>query len=198
MLPSSLWEPKGEDEELVIHVRGGDVFGASGHQGDLASTVVRTNERPADAEASVNPYFAQPPLAFYRMILRAEDWRNVRVIAEDLSNPVVSALLEECPNICYEKRDLASDVAGLLNARNLVGGYGTFAITWALLNERLQKLFTPRLPAIALGRIGPDSLDRVTIRSFEFTNYIRLGNWRATDAQRRLMLELAEHDIVER
>lgn len=114
------------DDELVLHVRSGDLFGAKPHSG-----------------------YGQPPVAFYTQAIeqaRLNGFARVRVVAEDRLNPVVDALEAyltsvELPFTMQVGGDLASDVATLLAARGLVFGVGTFGHAISMLSARIEVVF---------------------------------------------------------
>lgn len=110
-------------DELVVHVRSGDLFGEMPH-----------------------PMYGQPPLAFYVSAIdhaRSVGFNRVRVVAEDRLNPVVEALdrylnSNGVPVTMQIGEDLGTDLATLLAARGLVFGVGTFGLAICMLSSRAE------------------------------------------------------------
>ncbi|MEM9905556.1 MAG: hypothetical protein AAF921_11095 [Cyanobacteria bacterium P01_D01_bin.44] len=144
----------------------------------------------------VNPNFVQPPLSFYKQIIESRRWSRIRIVAQDLENPVIPELLSTYSHIKFEQRDLEIDIATLLAAQHLVIGYGTFGITWALLSDHLKSLYCPSMPEQAFGELQPGEIEGVEIYAFKFKNYIPLGQWKATDNQKHLMLTHQVEDVI--
>lgn len=90
--------------KLIIHIRSGDIFG---------------KRAPA--------YYAQPPLCFYTQIIQKFDIKDVEVYTEDDRNPVVGELKKM--NIEINYADLGVTVAKIFYSRNMMIGFGTFAVT---------------------------------------------------------------------
>lgn len=113
-------------DELLVHVRSGDLFGDHPH-----------------------PAYGQPPLAFYEAAVdRAMTlgFTRVRVIAEDRLNPVVDALesyLQKggVPHSMQLGHSLNVDLATLLAGRGLVFGRGTFGLAVCMLSTQVRVVF---------------------------------------------------------
>ncbi len=110
-------------DELVVHVRSGDLFG----------------DRP-------HPMYGQPPFAFFASAInhaKSAGFNRVRVVAEDRLNPVVNALERHLnstgvPVKMQIGEDLGTDLATLIAARGLVFGVGTFGLAICMLSSQVE------------------------------------------------------------
>lgn len=117
------------DDELVIHIRSGDVFKA----------------RP-------NPDYGQPPLSFYTLIIgalrEAGEISSVCLVFEDTKNPCVSALIDylERTGLPFRTQSgtFAEDAAVVFGARRVVFGVGTFGLGMAATSARLREVYAFR------------------------------------------------------
>ena len=123
-LPAQI--PAKPDDELLIHIRSGDIFGTW-----------------------VAPQYPQPPLAFYRMVidrLLAEGRiASIKLVFENRLNPVIPALEAwiAARGIPFSTQSgaLTDDVAALMNGRYLVFGLGTFGPGVCQLSDRVEQVF---------------------------------------------------------
>lgn len=118
------------DNDLVIHVRGGDIF-----------------RRPHSA-------YIQPPVAFYKEIIQSRKWNKIIVISEDNTNPLTKAVLN-----CSEKVEFLGtmestpkrhggnlwgfgyDFAVLLQAKNLVLSFSSMSPLLLQLSNNVKKAY---------------------------------------------------------
>lgn len=107
------------ETDLILHIRSGDCF------------------QPTYWQSS---YYAQPPLQFYLDIINSRNWSSVRIIAEDLGNPMIGRLMEM--GYPYEPNSFQHDISVLLQAQSLAIGQGTIGIAAALLSTKLKNLYT--------------------------------------------------------
>lgn len=159
----------GDDGELVVHIRSGDIFQPNPHPG-----------------------YVQPPLAFYKTVLNDLFWRGVvnkvLIVCEDRENPCINALeayaLGNGIPCRVQSGTLREDVLALLQARHLVFGVGTFGAGICLLSEEVKTLnvfnstIYKGIPSIQEGSIY-----------FADAGYIKDGEWVCSAAQRQLMLD---------
>ena len=110
-LPNIKTHPK----DLYIHIRSGDIF----------------------KRYYPHMSYSQPPLCFYESIINNTKFRNIYLIAENRKNPVAPKLLEEYPNIIYNKSSIEEDIAKLINAYNLVGSVSSFCAVCLMMNENI-------------------------------------------------------------
>lgn len=156
---------------ITLHLRSGDVF----------------DERP-------DPYYGQPPLAFYQKVISVTRARGVVVVHEDRRNPVIAPLLAYCehrrvPVRLESSSDFQQDLAVLLRARTLVCARGSLALAALLLSRAVERLFsfemmTLHRAALALG-VGSGLM--VDMKG-QYRDEV-LTTWENTAPQRRLMLE---------
>lgn len=109
-----------KSNDLHIYIRSGDIF--------------------TKAKRKFPGYF-QPPLCFYKTIIKNFKFENVYIISENKNNPVINKLLTRFPKIKYKLNSLKYDMSILINAYNIVGGYSTFLKTLIILNDNLKKFW---------------------------------------------------------
>ena len=178
-LPTPLSSPS--PDELVIHVRSGDLFGNKPH-----------------------PRYGQPPLAYYALAVKRGmelGFRKVRVVAEDRLNPVVDALERHLdsggiPVTMQIGESLATDLATLLGARGLVFGVGTFGPAICMLSSTTEVVFE------ASGKdMYRQSFPHLDVISAQLTeNYAPFERWDASSEQKNQMLNfpIASVELRER
>lgn len=107
LLPGETVEPEAETC-LVIHLRGGDVYGTR-----------------------LLPNHGQPPLAYYTKILTSGSWSAVKIIHQGPNIPILDPLVEFCRKsnipVSTQSKSFREDMLSLLGARTLVVGRGSFA-----------------------------------------------------------------------
>ena len=108
-------------EDLYIHIRGSDIF---------------QNRNPDYA-----PDYGQPPLCFYKKILKAFKFRKVYIISSDKENPVINELLNKNKNIIFRFNTIDIDIASLAYAYNIVGSISSFLISIIKLNNNLKNFW---------------------------------------------------------
>lgn len=164
--------------ELTIHLRSGDIFGPSPH-----------------------PHYVQPPLAFYKKIVRsgfeAGTYSSVRLVFEDRGNPCVDALGAFVHklglDLIEQSGSFSEDMAVLMGARDLVFGFGTFGLSIAYLSDHLEKIdvFGPnRAYGHLMGELSVHHWHAKT------GSYIHGGEWKNSSEQRNLMLNLSEDNLT--
>ena len=101
-------------KELYIYIRSGDIF--------------------------IKPHYlyAQPPLCFYQKIIKDNKYTKILLISKDKNNPVIKYLLNNNSNIIYNQNSIKLDIAYLLYAYNLVGGFSTIIYTIIRFNDNLK------------------------------------------------------------
>ena len=150
-----------ENKVIYIHFRGGDIFSSNPHKA-----------------------YVQPPLSYYKNIIN--DYDNIILVCEDKKNPCVNELLKQ-ENIEYTSNTLENDLSILSNVSNLVIGYGTFGFLLYLMNPYLKNLYIPDffVNELPKGNWGND----INVHIIELPNYIKVGDWKFNEEQRKLMLE---------
>lgn len=155
------------DDTLVIHIRSGDVF---------------------DKGVSNPSQYAPNPLYFYTTLL--EGFNKAIVVTEpDSHNPVVQELKRH-PKVTVQSLSVAEDFATLLAAKHLANsGVGTFAVAAALCSHNIENFYcsdlaiTEHLNYNML--VGTD----VKVNLMELPNWIRPGEWKNSDEQRRMIID---------
>lgn len=164
------------EDHLVIHLRGGDVFG---------------DRKPAS--------YGQPPLAFYDLILNREKWSAVTVVHQDLKNPVLDSLLQSCKarkmHVTTHSGAAKDDIKVLLTAKTLVAGRGTFMPAVVGLSRVVSRVFFFE-DKFSVHPTVTD-LDVIRVRDAEGT-YVRevlSNNWQNSAHQRNLMLSYPSSNL---
>jgi hypothetical protein len=156
------------DDHLVVHLRAGDVF-----------------------EANPHPAYYQPPLAFYRKVLKRRQWSHVHLVFEDFANPVVLALREHCVakglGVSLHSWGLERDLAFLLRGRHFAAGRGTFMQGVVALAPASSTVYSfwPFDPHDVWGLAG---VRNVLIEDRRGRYLARIRPWHNTRRQRALML----------
>jgi hypothetical protein len=158
------------DDELVIHLRSGDIFGSQPH-----------------------PNYRQPPLSFYQSViqfLKPRGIDRVCLVYEDRGNPCIAALETwlELVRLPFRSQSgtVEEDIAFLLQAKHLVFGTGTFGFGICLLAGSIETIHAfdqwglyENLPNINTLRLAQD-ID---------SGYIPKNGWTNSPEQRNLMLD---------
>jgi len=91
------------ENDLVIHIRSGDIFSSNPHQG-----------------------FVPPPLCFYIKEINKRKYEKIHIVCEDLVNPVVNKLLKLYKNAVHNINTLEKDIRIILGATNIIFSVGSF------------------------------------------------------------------------
>ena len=102
-----------ESNDIIIHIRSGGIF------------------------KTFHPFYSQPPLCFYKSILKNFTFKKIFLIAIGKENPTINHLIKEFPNIIYKNNSLQKDISYLINAYNLVGSVSSLLMTTIILNDNL-------------------------------------------------------------
>ena len=106
-------EIKINENDLYIHIRGGDIFGYK-------------------AKGNIN--YAQPPLCLYIKVIKKFKFRNIFILSMDNSNPIIKLLISEYPQIILTHNSIEIDISILLNSFNLIGSMSSFLTSIIILN----------------------------------------------------------------
>lgn len=166
--------PPLEDDDLVIHLRAGDVF------------------RPH----APNRRYGQPPLSYYLWVLEHEPWRSVHLVFEDLENPVIAPLIEAVRHrsLALElvQADLRSSLERLLRARTLVASRGTLVPAVVGLSPQVRQVYTfegALIPGFsAWERMTGVTELRIVDEHPEYRERVLSDNWANATDQRDLMV----------
>lgn len=166
--------PYGEND-LVVHIRSGDIF------------------------TKPHKNYGQPPLAFYKKVVRSKSWDKVFVVYENLLNPVIIPLLNWLPQHCNAvatvSGDLKDDLEVLLKAQNLVSGRSTFipAVCALSLHARNVYYWNDK-PFSTWGNKKIRKLGITDVNGF-YNQSICRGNWINSLEQQKLMLDYPEENL---
>ena len=146
---------------IYVHFRGGDIFSSNPHKA-----------------------YVQPPLSYYRNIIKHYD--SIKLVCEDKKNPCINELLKQ-ENVEYISNTLEKDLSILHNVSNLIIGFGTFGFLLYLMNPQLKNLYIPDffVNELPRGNWGND----INVHIIYFPNYIKVGEWKNSEEQRKLMIE---------
>ena len=100
--------------DLYIHIRSGDIFKIP------------------------HPYYAQPPFCFYQSILNNFKFRNIYLLSNNNNNPLIKKLLNDFPNIIFNKNPKEIDISYLSNAYYLISSISTFVEACIKINDNLK------------------------------------------------------------
>lgn len=106
-------------DELLIHVRSGDIFCAKPHL-----------------------CYMQPPLVFYKQIIALKEWQKIIILSEDTKNPVINELLK-IPKTKLEICSLERTINLLISHKNVVFGLTSFSPALLLFNTNLENIYFP-------------------------------------------------------
>ena len=106
------------ENDLVIHIRSGDIFSSNPHRN-----------------------YVPPPLVYYTKQINKNNFDNIIIICEDKKNPVVNKLLELYKNATYNKHSLQKDIELILGASNIIFSVGTFIPSLMLMSDNIKYLY---------------------------------------------------------
>lgn len=162
-------EPPLPKDHMVVHLRGGDVFGP---------------RKPAA--------YGQPPLGYYELLLDAQTWSGVSIVHEDLLNPVLEPLKAACAKrgipVFEQSGSVQEDIAFLLRGKTLVAGRGTFMPAIAGLSRHATQLYFFEDKFSLFPPVSGLTLTRVLDKEGDYVAQALSKNWANTEAQRELMV----------
>jgi len=155
------------DDTIVIHIRSGDIFDQihlDGHQ------------------------YTPNPLHYYLTLIETFS-RAIIVTEPDNNNPIVE-ILRQHEKVTVQSKSVAEDFATLLAAKHIASsGVGTFCVAAALCSKNIENFYctdlmlTEHLNYSML--VGTD----VNVSVMELKDYIKTGEWKNTEDQRKFILE---------
>ena len=155
---------------LVIHLRGGDVYGGTRHL--------------------LN--HGQPPLSYYEVVLDHQSWTDVLIVHQGTEMPVLEPLLTACDKrglpVKTQSRSLMDDLSALLRATTIVAGRGSFVPQIVGLSRCVKTVYTFESGfGLSVPKSGHTTY-RVHDAVGEFSERILKNNWKNTRSQRKLMV----------
>lgn len=177
MLVATPAGPPFESGHLVIHLRGGDVFGP---------------RKPRS--------YGQPPLSYYLLVLDDRPWTEVTIVFQDETNPVLAGIVKRCEEkgitMTLQSSTLDEDLPVLLRARTLVAGRGTFIPAVVGLSECASAVyFFEDKFSLDPGKKGV-LIRKVLDKDKEYVRRVLSDNWSNSPEQRALMLEYPVSSLV--
>jgi len=152
------------DNELVIHIRGGDIFFNHPHPG-----------------------YIPPPISYYKQIIEQKKYDNIYLINDTNNNPCIPLLKKRYPNIIHNKNNLIEDIKKILSARNIVFTVGTFPCSLLFLTNHVQNVYYPSY-SIQVKEIL-DYMSQINFHSIPLIDYKNtIGKWKNTKEQNKLLL----------
>jgi hypothetical protein len=147
------------NNDLVIHIRSGDIFKKNPHKKYLT-----------------------PPLSYYTNIIEKNSYDNIYLISEDKLNPCINRLLELFPKIIFNLQSLKKDIKIILGANNLVMSYGTFIPQLLNFSSNIKNIYRPSYAKFIIKHTG-------TVHITDLKEYYTLMiPWKNTPAQQNIML----------
>ena len=159
--------------DVYIHLRGGDIFGENPHYG-----------------------YSQPPFCFYEKIINENYFNNIIIVSLDQSNIILNALIKKYKNIIHNTNTLEYDISLLCHAFNIVASVSSFAISAIKLNDNLKNLWEYDIMRLDLKFLFlHHDISKFKINYKIFTmqpseTYIsEMFSWKRSPEQLKLMLE---------
>jgi len=119
------------DNDLIIHIRSGDVFDESS----------RVNE---NTSSQLFKWFLQPPYSFYKKIIDENNYSKIYIISECYNNPIIEKLINNYTNAVFVSNDVTNDFKILLNSKNLVVSTSDFALASVYLSNQKNVIYSSR------------------------------------------------------
>ncbi len=162
--------------KLVIHLRGGEVYGGKREQ----------------------PNHGQPPLSYYTAVIKAQRCKEV-LIVHQAGIPFLEELLDWCSqnkiSAQTQSGDLREDLGMLLGATVLAAGRGSFVPAIAGLAPFLEKVYFFE-SGFGLGVPRPSlQIVRVEDISQRYVKEVLSNNWQRKKSQIETMIDYPESEI---
>lgn len=162
---------KMDNNTIVIHVRGGDIFSRSNYYCPVISRYI------------------QNPLRYYLDII--EDFENVIVLTEDYLNPIINEL-KKIDKVDMKICSVQETIETMLSATNLsTSGISSFPISCALLSDNIENLYCSDLylDEIISYKDFFDENVNINITKLDLSKYINYNEWLNNEEQRKLMID---------
>lgn len=162
---------------LVIHLRGGDIF-----RGRAALE------------------YAQPPLAFYTLVLSLRKWDKVSIVHQDKQNPVLEPLIRHCDSqgvpVTLNSGGLVDDLKVLLGSATLVAGRGTFIPAVVGLSKRVKTVyFFENKYVVTPAKSGVKTI-QVVDHQGTYKSALLQSNWSSSAHQLELMVSYPQANLA--
>ena len=168
--------PAFPSDHLVIHLRGGDVFGP---------------RKPAS--------YGQPPLSYYTLILDSSDWVEVTIVHGDWENPVLGPLIKACEGrgtpVQLQTGLLPADLEVLLTGSTLVAGRGTFMPAVVGVSRHASRVYFFHDKFSVDPPVEGVDMIRVSDKEGTYVRDVLSNNWENSEYQRDLMLTYPQGNL---
>jgi hypothetical protein len=156
-----------KDDELVFHVRSGDIFSKSG-----------------GAKG-----YRQPPLCFYTESFKISKCPKMRIVTEkDRRNPAIAKLKEIYGEKCeIQTASLKQDISTMLTAKHFGLAKSTLSHALANYSDTHKFLYNPFFKS--------PIREGATSYHFKFPNYIPAGKWKNTAEQREMIISQKDIEL---
>lgn len=122
--------PAGDDNELVIHVRGGDLL----------------DEESAESSIDTSKFTqaSMPACAAYEKVINYYKFEKIRIVQSDNKNPCADLLKTRFPSkqVTVQSFNVLEDFMNLANARNLFVAFSTFSTTAYSFSNTVRNVFS--------------------------------------------------------
>lgn len=111
--------------DISIHIRSGDIF-----------NVINKSHK----------LYLQPPLYFYKKIIDENIYKKIKIIYENLKNPVIQILInhyKDKNNIIFKSSNVIDDIISLSNSKKIVFSNGTFCLIPFIISTTIEKIIFP-------------------------------------------------------
>lgn len=105
------------NNELILHVRSGDIF-----------------------KTYIHPNYGQPPCGYYRNVIQMKKWQKITIASETNTNPCVDIIANETKQK-FHRKSFKLDLALMINANHLVLSRGTLGIAVMMLAQKRQSIY---------------------------------------------------------
>jgi hypothetical protein len=140
-------EPLGEDE-LVIHIRSGDII------------------------TEIHPEYIIPPMSYYTNFIDSNKFKKIYILAEDMQNLCIEKLQKMYSNVSFELRSLTDDIEMILRARNMMMTIGSFIPELLWVTRHTRRVIYPSYDEFVFRLVSLAELDpSITISSVDLTAY---------------------------
>ena len=103
------------ENDLVIHLRSGDIFSSNPH-----------------------PKYVPSPLSYYIKEINKLKYQTIHIVCEDMNNPVLTELLNIYTNSVYHKNTLENDIKIILGASNVIFSVGSFIPSLMIFSDNIK------------------------------------------------------------
>lgn len=152
------------NQELFIHLRSGDIF-----------------------DTNIHKDYSQPPLCFYRESLKKEKYNYCQIISENLNNPILLELTNECR---YKKEDFLDEVSTIFYSKKIIISYGSFCMMLIRLSYIPKIVYA--FETMKRGNFGNISSNKLVLNFNLMTKtyYENMITWKNSEIQRYLLINM--------